>query len=71
MTDEVDRAEPRRTLYEKFGPPQVAVSADGRVVHFSAPLEAGLQVGGTAIVPADDGSASLVVQIRDRAFRRT
>jgi DNA helicase HerA-like ATPase len=44
------------------------MSADGRTVHFSASLESGLQVGGTAIVSADDASPSLVVQIRDARF---
>ncbi len=65
MSDELDRVATRRELYERFGPPQVAMSADGRNVHFSAPLESGLQVAGTAIIPTDDGSESLVVQIRD------
>jgi hypothetical protein len=55
----------RRELYERFGPPQVAMSADGRNVHFSAPLEAGLQVAGTAVIPTEDGRESLVIQIRD------
>jgi uncharacterized protein len=65
MNDEFDRVELRRELYERFGPPQVAMSADGRNVHFSAPLESGLQVGATAIIPSEDASAALVVQIRD------
>ncbi len=65
MNDELDRVAVRRELYDRFGPPQIAMSADGRNIHFSAPLESGLQVGGTALVPTDDATTSLVVQIRD------
>ncbi len=65
MSNELDRVAARRELYERFGPPQVAMSPDGRNVHFSAPLESGMQVGGYAVIPAEAANNLLVMQIRD------
>ncbi|HSL72820.1 MAG TPA: ATP-binding protein [Ilumatobacteraceae bacterium] len=56
----------RHDLHAHFGPSQVAVSADGVTVHVSGPVDAGLLVGGFAVVDGEDGDewTSLVVQIR-------
>jgi uncharacterized protein len=54
----------RRQLYARFGPAQVAVSTDGREVHVTSPIEAGLTVGAFAIVEAVDQHQDLVVQVR-------
>jgi uncharacterized protein len=54
----------RRTLYERFGPAQVAMSTDGREIHAMAPIELGLVVGSFAIVETDLDGPGLVVQIR-------
>lgn len=55
----------RHDLYERFGPAQVGVSADGREVHFMAPVESGLGVGGFAVFdPIDDHDDPVVIQVR-------
>ena len=54
----------RQQLYRQFGPAQVAVSTDGRDVHVTAPIEAGLTVGAFAIVETLDDDHDLVVQMR-------
>jgi uncharacterized protein len=54
----------RQQLYRQFGPAQVAVSTDGRQVHVTAPIEAGLTVGTFAIVETLAHDRDLVVQIR-------
>lgn len=54
----------RRTLYERFGPAQIAVSPDGREIHAMAPIELGLVVGSFAIVEREADGHDVVVQIR-------
>jgi uncharacterized protein len=54
----------RQQLYRQFGPAQVAVSTDGRHVHFTAPIESGLTVGAFAIVETLGHERDLVVQVR-------
>ncbi|TVR26363.1 MAG: ATP-binding protein [Ilumatobacter sp.] len=54
----------RQQLYRQFGPAQVAVSTDGRDVHVTAPIEAGLTIGAFAIVETLDDDLDLVVQMR-------
>lgn len=54
----------RRTLYERFGPAQVAVSNDGREIHAMAPIELGLVVGSFAVVETGAAGQGIVVQIR-------
>lgn len=54
----------RRHLYERFGTASVGVSADGSSVHVMTPVEAGLAVGGLAIVDSAPGADAIVVQIR-------
>jgi hypothetical protein len=54
----------RRTLYERFGPAQVAMSTDGREIHAMVPIELGLVVGSFAVVEAAADGLDVVVQIR-------
>ncbi len=56
----------RHDLHARFGPAQVGVSADGTAVHLMGPTDAGLLVGGFAVLDgeAHDEWTSLVVQIR-------
>jgi uncharacterized protein len=64
--DDHERFVLRRMLYEQFGPAAVAMSADGRSVQVATPLEAGLQIGGVALVVGEDPSQPvLVVQVRN------
>lgn len=56
----------RQELHARFGPAQVGVSPDGVVVHLMVPVDAGLTVGGFAVLDGevDDGWTSLVIQVR-------
>jgi uncharacterized protein len=60
----------RRDLYQRFGPAQVALSANGMDVHFAAGIEAGLVVGRFAVLGADDVAAggALVVQVLESSL---
>jgi uncharacterized protein len=57
----------RHELAERFGIAALAFSADGRTIHFTAPLDCGIDVGGFAVVVTDDerDDTGLVVQIRN------
>lgn len=57
----------RRDLYRRFGPAQLALSANGRDVQFTARVEAGLGVGRFAVLGAGDDTAgpALVAQVRE------
>ena len=52
----------RARLYERFAVVAVAFSIDGRQVGFVGPLDAGIAVGGIAIVEHDDGLVAVHVQ---------
>jgi uncharacterized protein len=56
----------RRELHAHFSPAQVGVSADGVAVHLMVPVDAGVLVGGFAVLEgeADDHWTSLVIQVR-------
>jgi hypothetical protein len=56
----------RQALRAQFAPAQIAVSADGSLMHLSGPVESGLLVGGFAVVEGEDGDdwSTLVVQVR-------
>jgi uncharacterized protein len=60
----------RQDLHARFAPAQVAVSADGVLVHLSAPVDSGLVVGGFAVLDGEsrDEWNTLVVQIRSMAI---
>lgn len=53
----------RRELTRMFAPIQVAWSADGRTVHLAAAIDAGMVVGGFAVV--EDDGATVVIQVRE------
>jgi uncharacterized protein len=57
----------RHELYRRFGPAAVGFSADGHEVLYMAPIEAGLGVGGFAVLEPDGEGAAIAVQIRDAA----
>ncbi len=57
----------RHQLYERFPVPQVAFSADGRLVQLTGPITLGVTVGGFAAIERrnDPTGHSVVIQIRD------
>ena len=60
----------RHELHTRFGPAQVGVSADGVTVHLMVPVDAGLLVGGFAVLEggAGDEWTSLVIQVRSMSL---
>ena len=60
----------RHELHARFGPAQVGASADGVTVHLMAPVDAGLLVGGFAVLEGEAGDewTSLVIQVRSISF---
>ena len=60
----------RHELHARFGPAQVGVSADGVTVHLMVPVNAGLLVGGFAVLEAETGDewTSLVIQVRSMSL---
>jgi DNA helicase HerA-like ATPase len=60
----------RHELHARFGPAQVGVSADGVVVSLMVPVDAGLLVGGFAVLEAeaDDEWTSLAIQVRSMSL---
>ncbi len=60
----------RNELHARFGPAQVAMSADGATAHLMAPIDAGLLIGAMAVVEGEaaDDWTSLVVQVRSMSL---
>jgi hypothetical protein len=58
----------RHELYRRFGPAAVGFSADGREVLFMAPIEAGLGVGGFAVLEPDGEGPAVALQLRETSL---
>jgi uncharacterized protein len=56
----------RHDLHARFGPAQVAVSADGATVHVMGPVDSGLVTGGFAVIEGERGDpwTALVVHVQ-------